>query len=85
MEGKEGLPWSHDVGHLSWWLSAIALFESIDRALFEKCNRDPNKMLAMLSAQKFDELSQNEEFLKTLRSVMDKFDAYMNSLDEHGQ
>jgi hypothetical protein len=27
MEGKEGLPWSHDVGHLSWWLSAIALFE----------------------------------------------------------
>ncbi|MBO7200865.1 MAG: alpha-glucan family phosphorylase [Bacteroidales bacterium] len=62
----------------SWNGSAIALFESIDRALFEKCNRDPNKMLAMLSAQKFDELSQNEEFLKTLRSVMDKFDAYMS-------
>ena len=62
----------------SWNGSAIALFESIDRNLFEKCHRDPNKMLAMLSAQKFDELSVSNEFLKSLKDVMDKFDAYMS-------
>ena len=27
MERKEGLPRSHGVGHLTWWMSAIALFE----------------------------------------------------------
>ena len=62
----------------SWNGSAIAMFESIDKELFEQCHRDPNKMLAMLSIQKIDELSANAEFVDMLNAVMDKFLRYMS-------
>ena len=61
----------------SWNGCAIALFESIDPLLFENCQRDPNKMLAMLSAQKIDKLATNGKFLESLNCVVRKFDAYM--------
>ena len=68
----------------SWNGSAIALFESIDSNLFEHCHRDPNKMLAMLSAQRFDELSQDQDFVRSLSEVVATFDQYMNRQpDEH--
>ena len=62
----------------SWNGKAMALFESIDPQLFEKCRRNPNKMLAMLSVQKIDELSANQKFIKMLNEVSETFDAYMN-------
>lgn len=62
----------------SWNGNAIALFESIDAALFERCQRDPNKMLAMLSAQKIDELSANHAFINRLSNVINQFDSYIN-------
>lgn len=62
----------------SWNGNAIALFESIDAALFERCQRDPNKMLAMLSAQKIDELSANHAFINRLSNVINQFDNYIN-------
>lgn len=62
----------------SWNGNAIALFESIDAALFERCQRDPNKMLAMLSAQKIDELSANHAFINRLSNVINQFYSYIN-------
>ena len=62
----------------SWNGNAIALFESIDAALFEQCQRDPNKMLALLSAQKIDELSADHTFVDRLNDVVTQFDAYIN-------
>ena len=62
----------------SWNGNAIALFESIDAALFERCQRDPNKMLAVLSAQKIDELSANHAFINRLSNVINQFDSYIN-------
>ena len=63
-----------------WWCwneSAKDLFRSIDPELWHRSGHNPSYVLDKTSLKKFRRLSEDEEFLARMKSVLDEFDAYM--------
>jgi len=61
----------------SWNFEAQELFEMIDPALWEKWNHNPIAMLQDLSFEELLKLEKNEEFIKKLAEVYNKFEEYI--------
>ncbi|MCY3710007.1 MAG: alpha-glucan family phosphorylase [Caldilineaceae bacterium] len=63
-----------------WWTwtpDAQALYESIDKELWEQVGENPVKFLRTVSLQRLQETSRNDDYLKLYHSVLQRFDAYM--------
>jgi glycogen phosphorylase/synthase len=63
-----------------WWTwnyEAENLFESIDPKLWEKTEKNPNKLLDNLTIEHYDALIANKEFMAEYKKVVSRFDAYM--------
>lgn len=68
------------IAHNLWWSwhpEAMALFESIDPALWEECEHNPIMLLESIAYSRLEALAKDEDFLTRLRKVKADFDAYM--------
>jgi len=63
-----------------WWCwneSAKDLFKSIDPEVWHKSGHNPLVVLDTVSIKRFQQLSQDEDFLSRMKKVLDEFDEYM--------
>ena len=63
-----------------WWCwneSAKDLFRSIDREVWHKSGHNPLVVLDTVSIKRFQQLSEDQEFLARMKRVLDEFDTYM--------
>jgi phosphorylase/glycogen(starch) synthase len=63
-----------------WWCwneSAKDLFRSIDPEVWHKSGHNPLVVLDTVSIKRFQQLSEDPEFLARMRRVLDEFDTYM--------
>jgi len=63
-----------------WWCwneSAKELFKSIDPEVWHRSGHNPLVVLDTVSIKRFQQLSEDEEFLGRMRRVLDEFDKYM--------
>ena len=63
-----------------WWCwneSAKDLFRSIDPEVWHKSDHNPLVVLDTVSIKRFQQLSEDPEFLARMKKVLDEFDAYM--------
>lgn len=63
-----------------WWCwntEAKELFKSIDKELWEKCEKNPILLLEQLSFQHIQKLEKDENFVEHVHSVYLKFTSYM--------
>ena len=63
-----------------WWCwneSAKDLFRSIDPEIWHKSGHNPLAVLDTVSIKRFQQLSEDAEFLARMRRVLDEFDTYM--------
>ncbi|MBO4467254.1 MAG: alpha-glucan family phosphorylase [Bacteroidales bacterium] len=63
-----------------WWCwneSAKQLFRSIDPEVWHKSGHNPLVVLDTVSIKRFQQLSDDEEFLARMKRVLDEFDTYM--------
>ena len=63
-----------------WWCwneSAKDLFRSIDPEVWHKSGHNPLVVLDTVSIKRFQQLSEDNEFLGRMKKVLDEFDAYM--------
>ena len=63
-----------------WWCwneSAKDLFRSIDPEVWHKSGHNPLAVLDTVSIKRFQQLSEDKEFLAQMKAVLDEFDTYM--------
>ncbi len=68
-----------------WWCwneSAKDLFRSIDREVWHKSGHNPLVVLDRVSIKRFQQLSEDEDFLARMKKVLDEFDTYMAAKQE---
>ena len=63
----------------SWNSDFLKLFKIIDVDLWETIGKNPIKFLKLVSQEKLERISQDQEFLREYDKIVDDFDAYMNS------
>lgn len=62
----------------SWNSSAIQLFRHIDPETWEKCGRNPVKMLGLVSRSTLDNLAADSSFISRLEQTWESLNSYMN-------
>ena len=63
-----------------WWCwneSAKDLFRSIDPEVWHKSGHNPLAVLDTVSIKRFQQLSEDKDFLSRMKAVLDEFDTYM--------
>ncbi len=63
----------------SWNTEYLRLFRKIDVDLWEASNKNPVKFLKSVSQEKLEDAAKDTEFLKQYDSVVENYEAYMNS------
>ena len=75
------------LGELSynlWWTwqpDAGRLFAKLDRALWERLNHNPIRMLREINRARLNEILEDKDYMDSYKSVFVDFDAYMNQQD----
>ena len=65
----------------SWNTDFLKLFEEIDKDLWDACEKNPVKFLKMISQEKIEEITNNNNFLDRYDKIVQDFENYMNSTD----
>ena len=61
----------------SWHAESLDLLESVDPELWVSCERDPNRMLGEVSAERFAQLARDRKFLRRLEDVGEDLNDYL--------
>ncbi len=72
----------YDMSYNMWWswnTELLRLFKNMDTDLWEKCEKNPIKFLKLVSQDKLEEASKNQEFLKNYDEVVRNFEDYMDA------
>ncbi len=72
----------YDISYNMWWswnTEFLRLFKDLDIDLWEKCEKSPVKFLKLVSQEKLEWASKDEEFLKQYDKIVSDFENYMNS------
>ena len=75
------------LGELSynlWWTwqpEAGRLFARLDRAMWERLNHNPIRMLREIDRARLNEILEDKEYMASYKSVFADFDAYMSQQD----
>ena len=67
-----------------WWTwepSARALFHKLDPALWHSTNHSPVRILQLTRQSRLEELAQNDDFLREMNGILQRFRAYLNRKD----
>src|SRR3974377_120647 len=71
-----------------WWTwepDARKLFRDLDVALWEKTNHNPIRMLQLSRQARLTELAEDEDYLRSMRALFDRFQRYMRRTDTYGK
>ena len=71
-----------EIANNLWWYwnsEYLKLLKQIDRDLWENVGKNPVKFLKLVSQERLEKASQNQEFLKHYNIVANNFENYMNS------
>ena len=63
----------------SWNTEFLRLFKKIDKDLWETIGKNPVKFLKLVSQERLEKASKNQEFLNEYNVVVNNFENYMNS------
>ena len=63
----------------SWNIDFLKLFKSIDNDLWETVDKNPIKFLRLVTQEKLEKVSENQEFLKEYDKIAKNFEDYINS------
>ena len=63
----------------SWNTEFLQLFKMIDIDLWESVNKNPVKFLSLVSQEKLDSITENNEFLNQYDEINNNFKSYMES------
>src|SRR5436305_6368835 len=81
-----------EVAHNLWWVwnyDAVELFKRLDRDLWETVYHNPVKLLGMISQQKLQNASRDDEYLGHLNRVYAAFKQHLNQkgwyMNTHGE
>ncbi len=72
----------YDMSYNMWWswnTELLRLFKNMDTDLWEKCEKNPIKFLKLVSQDRLEEASKNQEFLKEYDDVVRNFEDYMDA------
>ena len=75
------LQFLREIAYNLWWCwdhDAIALFQRLDRELWEECGHNPVKMLGQLSQERLNEAEQDDGLLAHLDRIYKKMKEYLN-------
>lgn len=65
----------------SWNTEFLRLFKDIDKDLWETCGKNPVKFLKLVSQDRLEDATKNQEFLKEYDKLSKQFEDYMDSKD----
>ncbi len=71
-----------------WWTwepSARALFRKVDPENWQRTNHNPVRLLQLCRQARLEEFAANDDFLREMKSVVAKFDAYIGRKDTWGK
>src|SRR5881398_338012 len=71
-----------------WWTwqpDARKLFRDLDHTLWDRTNHNPLRMLQLSRQQRLDEVSHNDDFLREMRAVYARYQAYMGDAKTYGK
>lgn len=71
-----------------WWTwepQARALFRHLDHGLWHATNHNPLRMLQLCRQARLIEVAQDDDFLREMRAVYEKFGAYLEQADTYGK
>ena len=71
-----------------WWTwepQARALFRHLDHELWHATNHNPLRMLQLCKQARLVEVAQDDDFLREMRAVYEKFGAYLERPDTYGK
>jgi starch phosphorylase len=71
-----------------WWTwepAARALFRKLDPEIWHSTNHNPVRMLQLSKQARLEELAANDDFLREMKAVVKKLDAYMTRKDTWGK
>jgi len=71
-----------------WWTwepTARALFRQLDPDIWHSTNHNPVRLLQLCRQARLEEMAANDDFLRDMKAVVKKFDAYMTRTDTWGK
>ena len=71
-----------------WWTwepVARSLFRELDPEIWHKTNHNPVRLLQLCRQARLEEVAANDDFLREMKGVVQKFDAYMTRQDTWGK
>src|SRR6476469_4321313 len=71
-----------------WWTwepSARSLFRHLDPDLWNRTNHNPVRMLQLSRQARLEEVAQDDDFLRELKTVHDAFRRYLARTDTYGK
>jgi starch phosphorylase len=77
-----------ELAHNLWWTwepDARRLFRHLDTELWDRTNHNPIRMLQLSRQARLLELSADDEYIREMQSIYQKFMAYMQSRDTYGK
>ncbi|MCK7527452.1 MAG: DUF3417 domain-containing protein [Ignavibacteriales bacterium] len=67
-----------------WWTwqpEAARLYSQLDRAMWERLNHNPIRMLREIKRARLNEVVKDKEYMASYRRVFENFDSYMSQQD----
>jgi len=77
-----------ELAHNLWWTwepDARRLFRHLDTELWDKTNHNPIRMLQLSRQARLIELASNDDYIREMQVVHQKFKAYMARTDTYGK
>ena len=71
-----------------WWTwepTARSLFRELDPEIWHTTNHNPVRLLQLCRQARLEEVATDDDFLREMKGVVAKFDAYMNRKDTWGK
>ena len=84
----EALEPLRELAHNLWWTwepDARRLFRHLDTELWDRTNHNPIRMLQLSRQARLLELSADDDYIREMQSVYQKFLAYMRRTDTYGK
>ncbi len=78
----------NDLARNLWWTwepEARKLFRDLNPTLWEQTNHNPIRMLQLSKQGRLEEIASDEDYLRRMRHVHDRFQGYMNRTDTYGK
>ncbi len=77
-----------ELAHNLWWTwepDARRLFRHLDTQLWDRTNHNPIRMLQLSRQARLIELAEDDDYIREMQAIIQKFKAYMARTDTYGK